>query len=179
MGDSARGGGEVTADTDDELTDYERRIIANVQKYGCHITSVASAADEEWEPPFSYSVGFIETVGQPEVIVLGLSSELRQAMINDLLDKCRDGLALDDWARIDDLLDGHQVVARTVCPQFIVREYLNSAMWYEGRRTGRDLDRVMQLVWPGANNGLFPWDENCSEIVREYQPALYEKRLNA
>ncbi|WP_373684371.1 DUF4262 domain-containing protein [Sphingomonas sp. R-74633] len=159
------------------LTDYERKIIANVRDYGCHITSVASAIDEEWEPPFSYSTGFIATVGQPEVIVFGLDGKLCASMINMLLDMCRDGLMLADGIEIEDLLDGHRVVAREVTSDRIIREHFNSAIWYEKRRTGRMLDRALQLVWPGAMEGLFPWDEGCSDEVRDFQPALYERSM--
>lgn len=161
------------------LTDYERKIIANVRDHGCHITSVASEDDEEWEPPFSYSTGFLETVRQPEVIVLGLPGALCGAMVNDLLRMCREGLALADGAEIEGLLQGHRVIARMIDPSRIVREYFNSAIWYEERRTGRALDCAVQLVWPGAVDGLFPWDEDCSQDVRDLQPALYERSMNS
>jgi len=159
------------------LTDYERKIIANVRDHGCHITSVASGGDEEWEPPFSYSTGFIETVEQPEVIVFGLPGKLCATMINLLHGMCREGLALNDGAEIQGLLDGHRVIARDVAPEHIVRDHFNSAMWYEKRRTGRTLDRAVQLVWPGAQDGLFPWDEGCSRDVRDLQPALYQRSM--
>ena len=48
------------------LTDYEQDIVANVAKYGCHITSVFGDEDE---PPFTYSVGLWETVGGADVTI--------------------------------------------------------------------------------------------------------------
>lgn len=161
------------------LTDYERRIIANVRDHGCHNTSVFSPANEVWEPPFTYSTGFIETVNQPEVIVFGLGGDLCHPMINILLDLCRRGLVLSDGAAIEGVLAGHRVIAREVLPDRITREHFNSAIWYEKRRSGRLLDRAVQIVWPGAQDGLFPWDEGCSQETRDLQPALYERSMNS
>lgn len=157
-----------------DLTDYEREIVANVHKYGCHVTTVVGSEPADG-PPFTYSTGLIETTGQPEVILLGLSAELQGHLVNDVLQKCRDGLVLEDWVMIEGLLEGYPMVARVVHPTFLIREYLNSAMWYEKHRTGRDLDRVVQLVWPDLDR-LFPWDDGCDEKVLEMQPALYERR---
>lgn len=153
------------------LTDYEREIPANVRDHGCHITSVSG------EPPFTYSAGFLETASQPEVIIFGLPSKLCASMINGLLRMCREGLELIDGAEIEGLLQGHRVIARAIDPDNIVRDYFNSAIWYEKRRTGGFLDRAVQLVWPGALDGLFPWDEGCSKDVRDLQPALYERSM--
>lgn len=154
-----------------DLTDYERDILANVRDHGCHITSVSD------EPPFTYSAGFIETASQPEVIIFGLPSKLCASMINNLLRMCREGLELTDGGEIEGLLQAHRVIARAIDPDNIVRDHFNSAIWYEQRRTGRTLDRAMQLVWPGALDGLFPWDDGCSKEVRDLQPALYERSM--
>lgn len=179
MGNPARGGGRVIFDKLRRRADRERRIIANVRDYGCFITSVASRVDDEWEPPFSYSTGFLETVAQPEVIVTGLDGKLCASMINTLLEMCREGLVLIDGAEIGDLLEGHFVIAREITSGRTIGDHFRTAIWYEKRRTGRTLDRAMQLVWPGAQDGLFPWDEGCGQELRDLQPLLYERSLNS
>lgn len=159
------------------LSTFEEDILANVREFGCHINYVA---DPGGEPPiFGYSVGFLETVDQPEVIIFGLSSKMAGWMINELLLRCRDGLQLEDGTQVEELLVDHVCVARTVCSRFIVPEYLNSAIWYHRYRTGEELDRVVQLVWPGAEDGLFPWDSGYDPGQAECQPALYEKGLSS
>ena len=153
------------------LSDYEQDILDNVARTGCHINIVIDP--DQQEPPFAYSVGFRETAGQPEVIVFGLSTEMMTFMINETLNQCEAGLVLSDGVELDGLLRAHKVVGREVATRFIIRDYLNSAIWYERRQTGRALDRVIQLVWPGAQDGLFPWDKGCDQQVRDLQPALY------
>jgi len=160
-----------------ELTDFEKRIIENVRAYGCQINSVFDPDGNE--PGFSYSVGFWETVNQPEVIVFGLSNDMHQFMINETLRKCRDGLELCDGIVVDGLLEDHSVIARSVHPTNMVPEYFNSAIWYRRHRGAEGVPSAVQLVWPGAVDRLFPWDDGCSERVRELQPPLYQAESGA
>ena len=153
-------------------TEYEQQILENVATYGCHVTMVFDPDGDE--PGFAYSAGFAETVDQPEVIVFGLPNETMHFMVNETLRQCRDGFRLKDWVEIDGLLEGHRCIARAVNPSFIIGDYFNSAMWLRRRLTGEQMTEAMQIVWPGAVDGLFPWDSGSSDIVREYQPALYE-----
>lgn len=160
-----------------ELNQFEEGILNNIRDSGCHITGVFDPDGEA--PGFAYSVGFTETVGQPEVIVFGLDFQLMAAMINETLDQCRKGLVLSDGLRIADLLDGFECIARLVPAENIVVDYLNSAMWFHKRRTGEELSKAYQIVWPGAADGLFPWDDGSAQIVIDCQPALYERELNS
>jgi hypothetical protein len=160
-----------------ELDDFEKRLIENVRAHGCQINHVFEPDDES--SGFSYSIGFWETVNQPEVIVFGLPQDVQHFMINETLRKCRDGFELGDGVLVDDLLEGHSVIARSVHPSRMVPEYFNSAIWYRRHRGAEGLPSAVQLVWPGAGDRLFPWDDNCSEIVRDLQPPLYLAELNA
>lgn len=174
MGNPACGVGEVTEFV--ARDDFERGIIANLREHGCQVNLVFDPDGEQ--PGFGYSIGFTETVDQPEVITFGLSRELMKSMINETLQQCRNGLVLTDGAVIDGLLEGHSCIARKVHPSQIVNDYVNSALWYHKARTGERLTDVVQIVWPGAVDGLFPWDDGCDAGVIALQPALYEERLN-
>ncbi len=159
-----------------ELDDFERKIVDNVREHGCQVNAVFDPNGATHN--FSYSIGFPESVAQPEVITFGLSVDMMNFMINETLHQCRAGLVLTDWLAVHGLLEGHRCVLREVRPEHIVRDYLNSAMWHHQWRTGLPLKSVMQIVWPGAVDGLFPWDKDCSAIVIESQPALYEGALH-
>ena len=164
--------------TPEAETEFEQRIIANVREHGCHI-NVVGADPESDMPNFAYSVGFVESVGQPEVIVFGLPTQIMAAMINDTLHQCRAGLQLEDWTVVNGLLDGHRCIARAVAPELITPEHFNSALWYLRTTTGQVLTKAVQLVWPGADDGLFPWDEGCNDEVGYWQPPLYGTELNS
>ena len=166
----------MSASANPELTPYEVDILDNVRQYGCHITIVGDPEGEQ--PKFGYSAGFWETAGQPEVIIFGLSADLIAYVINATLDQCREGLSLQEGTRIEDVLEGYALVVRKVCPENIVIDYLNSAMWYHELRTGAPLEHVVQLVWPGVPSNLYPWERDCPPEVQALQPALYEKKLH-
>lgn len=155
----------------------ERNIVDNIRKHGCHINYVFDP--DSVEPSFGYSVGFEATVDQPEVIIFGLPMNLTNYMINETLRQCRDGLKLEDGTIVDGLLEEHRCVARTVSASRIAVEYFNSAMWYFSETRGEPLGRAVQIVWPSATSGLFPWEPECSELVRDSQPTLYIKRLDS
>jgi hypothetical protein len=183
---------------EDKPTRYEQQILDNIEEFGCHITVVSPTEEDDEDEfdfgdddegfdevdeddsdeQFAYSVGFPSTVGQPEVIVFGFSTELSAAVINGVLDMCREGFVLEDWKEIDGLLKGHRCVLREVEPECLVPFYFNSAMWF-AEHEDREMTRAMQIVWPGVDDGLFPWDKDCSEAVREIQTPLYRTSLNS
>jgi hypothetical protein len=174
MGNPACGGGKVSSR---QGFSYEQDIVDNVERAGCHITTVFDP--DGVDPSFAYSVGFPQTVKQPDVIVFGLPHEIMSHMINAMLDQCRSVFRMADFKHVEGLLEGHHCVLRAVQSQFIVPDFFNSAMWFNLRQTGEEMTNAFQLVWPGAIDGLFPWEPGSSQEVREYQPALYGRHLNS
>ena len=160
-----------------DLTAYEQRILQNVREHGCHITYVFDPDSDA--PSFAYSAGFPETVAQPEVIIFGLTREIMHFMINELHHQCSNGLMLADGTELRGLLEGHRCIARAVPARAIEIEYFNSAMWLKRITSGEDMTSAIQVVWPGAVDGLFPWDDGCASDVRDLQPALYVTGLNS
>lgn len=158
------------------LTSYERDILDNVARTGCHITCVLDPDDND--PPFAYSTGFPRSLGVGEVIVFGLSGELMVAMINEVHDRIEENmLRLTDGVAIDGLLSDHICVARRVAAKQITREYFNSAMWFARTQLGTEVTEAWQLCWPAVGTDLLPWDADCPADVRALQPALYEAGL--
>lgn len=155
------------------LSEYERELVSNVEQYGCQVTTVFDP--DGIEPTFSYSVGVPKSVGQPDLIVFGLPSEISNWIVNETFRKCRSGLQLTDGLQIDGLLDGHQCVSRRVRDAWLKPDFFNSALWFHRNFGVGEWPGAFQIVWPGAQDGLFPWDDGCSQIVIDHQPALYEE----
>jgi hypothetical protein len=149
----------------------EQQLLKAIDQVGFRVTAVGEGEDE---PGFAYSTGFAETLGQPEVIVFGLPDQGMGTMIGALFDQCRAGLRLADGLEIAGLLGGHSCVLRAVKPDNIAAKYFQLAMWYHERQFGTAMTAAFQIVWPGSQSGLFPWDPDCSEAVRLLQPALYD-----
>jgi hypothetical protein len=154
------------------LSDYEQRIVSNVAEHGWFCVAVGAGEDT---PEFAYSVGFWETLKVPEFIIFGQPAKLTHSMLWSVFRQIRKGVATPgDGVRWSDLMEGFDCISRPVHESQMIREHFNSALWYRRHRTGDDSDlRAMQLFWPGAVGGLFPWQEGCDAFVRESQPALY------
>ncbi|MBL8309211.1 MAG: DUF4262 domain-containing protein [Burkholderiales bacterium] len=63
------------------MKQYERDILRNIDEYGCSVTSVFDP--DGIEPRFSYSIGISKSCGAPELIVLGLNSEIGHWLVNE------------------------------------------------------------------------------------------------
>jgi uncharacterized protein DUF4262 len=153
------------------LTDYEQRIVDSVAKHGWFCVSVFGDKPDD---VFSYSVGFSETLNMPECIIFGFSGELAHKVLWEVFHQLKAGAVLSDGRRWSGLIEGFDCISRPVHPSQITREHFNSALWYWGDpiARGRSLE-AYQFFWPGVNQGLFPWERGCDQIVRDHQPALY------
>lgn len=153
----------------------EQKVVNDVREHGCHVTHVSGEDDA---PAFSFSIGFAVSVGQPEVIVFGLKSEVMHSMVNEIRRQCATGFVLSDGAKISDLIEGFECVVRHVTDAEAIKVHFGWAVWYHRSQMRKELIEAYQIVWPGALDGLYPWDAGCNEVVIASQPALYKTSLH-
>jgi Domain of unknown function (DUF4262) len=156
-----------------QLDPAEQKCIDDIAQHGCHILKVFDHEGEKQN--FAYSVGFPVSVRQPEVLIYGLQLELMQSMINEVYRQCAAGLELSDGLRLHDLIEGHECVAKICRSREAIEEHLGWAIWYHRSQREEEVQHFFQIVWPGAVNGLLPWEAGASQNVIDAQPALYEK----
>jgi hypothetical protein len=145
--------------------DYERRLIEIVKTHGWQVTSVFDP--EGAKPNFSYSIGILETLKAPELIIIGLPKESAHGIINSYGQKIRDGshkFRVGEF--IHDLIEGYDafLIDITTSPQ--KEDFAKSAGWYYDRG---DFP-MMQLVWP-SKSGNWPWQDGHGDLLRS-QPLL-------
>lgn len=151
----------------------EQKLVDDVEKYGFHSLNVGAGNDE---PGFRYSIGFWETIGAPDILVFALDSKLTHNMLWEMFRQLKAGAKLADGARWPNLIEGFDCISRPVHPSQM-REYFGFGLWYH-RYRGVDPDtlKAYQLFWPGAKQGLFPWESGCVAEVIADQPLLYLPR---
>ena len=153
-----------------ELSPFERKIVDAVKTHGFFIMGVGAG---EGAPSFSYSIGFLETLGQPEVILLGLDHELRHALIWRVFEAAKTGRVVEDGSVWTELLDGYACEMRAVHPDRLGEDWLNSALWYWSRHLGRAAPfRACQIFWPGVRDHRLPWAPGADPSVVSAQPRL-------
>lgn len=148
------------------INEYERKLVANITKYGWQCTSVQAKEGDIDSVSFSYTIGLYSTYGQPEFIIFGLPVETAHGILSLVADAAASGKPIDISQSNSTLVKHYEVVFVPV-PRDQFPEYLGSAIWWE---QGEDFPAV-QIVWP-AKNGLFPWHPDASQSFKMSQPVL-------
>ncbi|HYR28170.1 MAG TPA: DUF4262 domain-containing protein [Thermoanaerobaculia bacterium] len=141
----------------------ERKALADIDRYGCHVIHVAAEGDL---PPFSYSVGIQRSSGRPEIVVIGLKRDLAHSIVNEYNGRVQDNEVFTPGALYAGFIEGFDVTFETVDRAFYM-EYFGWNLWlYSGPEF-----EVVQLVYP-TTNGEWPWQSEVPEWFREWQPIL-------
>ena len=154
--------------------EYQGRLLDKVAEYGWSCVNISSPQDEGLE--FAYTVGFSETLNSPEFIVFGLNETLRTIVLGEVFRQIQAGKMPEDGQRWSNLIEGYDCVSRAVHPSNILQEHLNFAIWFWGDPADRGPLQAFQLVWPSYGSGLFPWEADCPQSVRDQQLPLYLPR---
>lgn len=159
-----------------KLDPDEQKVLDDVRDHGCQVMHIVAEDDA---PAFSFSIGFPTSVGQPEVIVFGLRREMMHFMVNEVRSQCAEGSTFADGMRISGLIEGFDCIVRHITNRQAIEDHFGWAIWYHRSQLGTDMADAYQIVWPGAQQGLFPWEPDCHEDVIACQPALYQTSLNS
>jgi hypothetical protein len=138
----------------------EKAVLADIDAFGWHGRWIR---EDEAGPQFCYSIGFYHTLGAPEVIVVGIRSEIAHSMLWEAYRRARRGETMAPGRCYDNFLDGHPVTFVDVSND-ARREYFGFAHWYY-----KSDFPALQLVWPSATDGQWPWD---SQRLARLQPLL-------
>ncbi|MEM6538959.1 MAG: DUF4262 domain-containing protein [Pseudomonadota bacterium] len=152
-------------------SEYEHKLLSTIDKHGWQFTFVFDPDGKE--PDFGYSVGFTRTLNAPEFIVFGLPKELMSSMLWEVYRQIKGGAEPKDGMKWVGLLDGFNCISRRAIHQELHKEYTVSANWLWHKSGNAGAPEVFQLVWPGAAQGLFPWEKGCVQDVIDAQPALW------
>ena len=131
------------------------KVDEDIQKYGWHVLSVAC----EDTPSFSYSIGFEDTLGHPEVIMSGLSTDLMHELLNDIGELIKKGISFKSGELSNEVVDGFPVKFINVS-ESAMSEYLRVA----GGHYGDKGFRALQCVWPDKE-GVFQNKSNQDQEV--------------
>lgn len=154
------------------LDPAQQNVLANIAQFGCSVLRVFDEKGEDLD--FAYSVGFSSSLNKPEVLIIGLSLDLMQNMINEIYRQCSEGLSLSDGTIISNLLEGYDCVAKRCTSKAVMEEYLGWALWYQKSALKSEPEEFFQIVWPGAEDRLYPWDEGLDTERLNLQPMLYD-----
>ena len=147
------------------INDYERSVVANVERYGWHCTSV-STKQGDTEPRFSYTVGLYHSYKQPEFIIFGLDSRVAYPILKILADSAAAGAMYPLDKPCDALVENYECAFVEV-PRARFNDYVFSALWFYAEQPFP----LYQVVWPDRE-GRYPWNEGAKPDPQHKQPVL-------
>ena len=157
--------------TERELSAAARRLLDDVNTHGWHSQHVFDP--ELARPNFSYSVGFTQTLGAPEFIVFGLHRDVMHDMLGEVFRQVKAGRKVEGDQRWHGLTEDFDCIGKKASHDGLFTDYAVLADWFWQRQGQTGHPAMVQLVWPGLLDGLFPWDEGCAESVVAAQPRLW------
>jgi Domain of unknown function (DUF4262) len=141
----------------------EQVILDNVAKYGWHINAIP---EDDEGPAFAYSIGMLQTLGHPDIIMIGQKIKTMHGIINYIGGLIREGQRFEDGGVYPGILVGYKAAFRRVALEHYA-EYLGYARWFYKR----DDFPMLQCVWP-SRSGYFPWEDDVPEDFSTHQPVL-------
>ena len=127
----------------------QRKVIEDVAAHGWHMLGVHPSPD--WSGPFyNYPVGLCETMGHPELVLVGLGMEHAHGVLWAAVHEIRSGVRFDAGDRSSEILEGSDVRLDAVAREFRPG-WMELTDWYYGDEPWE----MLQLVWPDAA-GVFP-----------------------
>lgn len=116
--------------------------------------------------PMCYTVG-LHSLGYPELIMVGLSLDTGQNILNDAAQQVIDSGSARQTGNVFDKVANLPLIVVEVEDDELRSEYTAMASHYYGT----DPYRLQQIVMPDSN-GKFPWDEGVDEHFLKVQPLL-------
>ena len=147
------------------MDERDQKALSDIEEYGCRVLNVAEG---EGEPSFAYSIGINKKQSKPDVVILGLKTELAHSMVNNYKNRLLEGEVFVPGKFYPDFLGDFDVCFIKVAKKHY-NEYFGWGMWLHD---GNDFD-VLQMVWP-TTDGVWPWAEEKSEFYQWAQPILTE-----
>jgi len=149
----------------EDLAAQNQRISDNIRDYGWHCLHVFPT--KEGQDKFSYSIGFGESYGAPEVLIFGLERERAHALLNECAQLLKGGHTVVPGVQDGNVLaSNYKVVFRPVRSDSF-GEYLGTALRYY---QGKPFSAVVMFL-PDRQH-RFPWEPGYDDIPADESLAI-------
>lgn len=145
------------------MDERDQKALNDIEEYGCQVINVAAG---EGEPSFTYSIGISLKQSKPDVLILGLKTELAHSIVNNYKNRLLQGEVFVPEKYYPDFLGDFNVCFIKVHKKYY-KEYFGWGLWLHG---GDDFE-VLQMVWP-TTEGVWPWAGEKSDFYKWAQPIL-------
>jgi hypothetical protein len=141
-------------------------IARDIATYGWTVMRVSADAPG---PDFAYSIGMVQTLSHPEILVIGFPLDTAHRLINDVGEAIRHGSRFVAGGVSDAFLEGYSVTFRRV-PDYQYAAYLG----WGSRFYRHEPFAVLQMIYPDRE-GRWPWQDGVSPEFCALQPVLADQ----
>lgn len=142
----------------------KEEIQRNIQEYGWHFLFVFDPNGEHQD--FSYSIGLEESFGHPEIIIFGIKRESAHAIISDIVEDIKSGIAMEPNKKLGNVIGGNFEVMFKPVTATAYKEYLGTAVDYYGKPF-----RAQVMFWPDKAN-ILPTEGGCEVTIQDEALAI-------
>lgn len=152
---------------------HDASLLKKLDQFGWTATYVFEKRDPNHKD-FAYTLGFSD-FGAPELIVFELQPELINAVFWQYFHYMKSGNELVDGLtfRPSDMPGFECMLRKAVRPE-TWDNHVFDAIRYDRTKGRSGRPAVMQIVWPSASTGHYPWSPGCPADYGASQPQLYE-----
>lgn len=151
---------------DDFRDHYWAEIEADITHQGWCGQYVFPVDDEGHEYGFTYTIGFTETYGVPEVIVSGLEFQQAMTLLHGLADRLARGDDIPEHVRLHEIVDPPYSCMLVPVDDEVAMSCMKAAVT---RCIDKGLDfQAQQMLWPDADNHL-PVQGACEPLMAQMQ----------
>ncbi|MGB5215320.1 MAG: DUF4262 domain-containing protein [Anderseniella sp.] len=157
------------------LNNHRRKTLSKIEKHGWTATYVYDPGDNHID--FAYTIGFSD-FGAPELIAFDLPAEIADYVFWEAFDLVKSGKQIHHGFKHiapDPDSHGFECTFLEATHPDTWSKYIFDAKNHSRERGRGDKPAAMQIVWPSAENRLYPWQPNCPQTVIDAQPPLYAK----
>ncbi|RNF83204.1 DUF4262 domain-containing protein [Montanilutibacter psychrotolerans] len=140
-----------------DLPAQNQTISDNIRAFGWHCLHVFPTQDNQ--DKFTYSIGFGESYGAPEVLIFGVEREKAHALLHECAYLLKNGHTIQPEVEDENILTGgYSVIFKCVRPEHF-DEYLGTAVRYY-----QDKPFAAVVMFFPDRQHRFPWDEGYDYI---------------
>ncbi|WP_083612692.1 DUF4262 domain-containing protein [Mycolicibacterium sp.] len=159
----------------DRYDDSDRKLIADVHRYGHHCVGIGPTTPDE-PPPYAFTAGLWHTHRQPELAIYGVGEfDLMAAVLNQIVDRaqaCGHRLAPHDrfsgvMGLRDVDADDYWVKLMPIHPSWHQSQF-GISLFFNGVNT---VD-FLQVVWPDGA-GRYPGEPGFDAYFADRQPLIW------
>ena len=146
-------------------TESEQRLIADIQQYGWHFIEIP---EDDIGPGYLFTVGLYYSYSHPEILLMGLDSEISRAFLQSIAGGIKTGAKYLDGSMDSDLASFPIAFKGIALSRY--HDYLGYANWlYRAAPNGFP---AVQFIWPDKA-GKFPWDKGYNSKFLARQTPLW------